>query len=47
VFGVLVAEGVVGEAGDAVLGVLDDGDLEQVVFGPGGFGELADIRRGR
>jgi hypothetical protein len=37
VFGVLVAEGVVGEAGDAALGVLDDGDLEQVVFGPGGW----------
>ena len=40
--GVLVAEAVVGEAGGAALGVLNDGNLKQVAFGPGGFCELAD-----
>jgi hypothetical protein len=41
--GVLPAEGVVGEAGDAAQGVLDDGDLEQRSVRPGGFGELTDV----
>jgi hypothetical protein len=38
-----VAEGVVGEACGAALGVLNDGNLKQVAFGPGGFGKLADV----